>query len=322
MRRILVTGGCGFIGHHLVQGLLDRGDDVTVLDDHSTGPAANLVAGAHLRRGSVLDPEAVSTAAAHARPDLVFHLASLVGMRLTTCRPSDSFIVSQQGTRNLLHATGDAPVVLFSSSAVYGDASTGENNRLHTQEQLQSEALRYDGGVRGYASGKLALENEGRQARQRGRAVLTVRPFNVVGPRQSSSYGAVLPAFLQCAAEGRPLTVYDDGQQRRTFADVRTFVATLMALVHSPAAWQCETTFDLGTRDSTTILELARLVLAFTSSNAGIRFVPYTDAFPGRTDVRSRLPHLQPVENLVGPVQWPQLPDILASYRAARQPPA
>ena len=217
---VLVTGGAGFIGHHLVRALLEAGHAVRVLDDLSTGTRANLPQHPNLdfQPGSILDREAVATAARGAGS--IVHLAGLVGMRLVTRRPALAYRTTVEGTRNLLRATR-APIALLSSSAVYGieaETDTQESLPIH-----RSAPLAYDGGRPGYATGKWQMERMAQDAARDGRNILVVRPFNVVGHGQRSDSGMVLPRFIELARRGEPLTVYGDGMQTRCFTEVGVF---------------------------------------------------------------------------------------------------
>lgn len=301
--QVLVTGGAGFIGSHLVHALADAGHQVTVLDDLSTGRPESVenVPGVTLVRGNVLDAEAVSRAANGI--GLVFHLAGVVGMRLAARQSAYAYDIGHEGTRLVLEHTDDVPAVLISSSAVYG-LSDSSMALAETRPIDRATPLRYDGGTAGYATGKWELERLGVEAAQH-RPVLSVRPFNVVGPGQRGRYGMVLPTFLKQAAAGTALTVHGDGHQRRCFTDVDQFIDRLLRLASSATAWQAEpAVFNIGSNRETAINELARLVLEVTGSTAGSTHVPYTSVFPGRTDVTGRIPSLAALETAVGVTEW------------------
>lgn len=306
----LVTGGCGFLGHHLVRRLVSDGWQVTVLDDFSTGTWTNLPNSPQvsLVEGSVLDPVACRRAAEGV--SLVFHLAAVVGMRLAVSEREQAYRISEDGTRNVLEASGDARAVLFSSSAIYGLT----RKAAVSEDQVPGEegCLQYDGGYRGYASGKWALEQLGRAEAAAGRSILIVRPFNAVGERQSGTYGMVVPSFIQNALSGRALSVFDDGNQSRTFSEVRTVVNCLVNLLPVQEAWQVpHNVINIGTQQSTTIRELAQIVLAETGADVPLRFIPYGEAFPGKTDVRARIPDTKRLESRIGAVEWPPLRQIV-----------
>lgn len=308
--RILVTGGAGFLGHQLVKRLLDLGHEVVVLDDLSTGKRSNLPSDPRLIfvEGSILNPADCVKAAAGCAA--TFHLAAIVGMRLAAAYQEASYNIADAGTRHVLDATGDTPIILFSSSAVYGlttQAAVAEHETVG-----EANCLAYDGGKRGYASGKWRLEELGQEAMQAGRKVLIVRPFNAVGEGQVGTYGMVVPSFIQQALSNADITIYDDGLQSRTFSEVKCFVSVLDRLVHTPAAWDApNNVVNVGTQESTTIRGLAELVLETTGSSSTLSFRPYSDVFPGKSDVRARVPNTSRLESLIGPVQWPSLAEIV-----------
>jgi UDP-glucose 4-epimerase len=310
-RRVLVTGGCGFIGRHLASKLAASGCEVAIVDDLSTGSRdlfGERPSSLRCYEGSVTDLPFLQSVFQAFRPQLIFHLASLVGLKLTTRRPRETYDVSVTGAANLLRLMRDTPMVLFSSSAVYG-----RECRALDAEELRSAALDYDGGVPGYASGKLAAE---RMCAAAAGPVLMVRPFNVVGPGQSDRYGMVMPAFIRRAMAGDPLIVYDDGRQERTFAGVDAFLDALWRLIASPAAWISRRAYDLGSNRAISILDLARLVGRTCECEITIEHRPYAEAFPGKTDVRRRLPRLDAVQALIGALEWPPIEQIVRELMA------
>ena len=308
--RVLVTGGAGFLGRHLVERLLAAGREVVVLDDLSTGSIERLPSHTRLSVStrSVLDGPALEQAARGV--GFVFHLAGVVGMRRVAQEGALAYSVAADGTRAVLAATGGAPAVLVSSSAVYGLAPS--NPAREAEPIARDDVLAYDAGTPGYACGKLELERLGAEADAAGRAVLVVRPFNVVGEGQSDAYGMVLPTFLAAAAARRPLRVHGNGSQVRSFCDVGAFTDALLRLVDTPAAWQLGgAPINLGSPEPTSILELAKLVLAQTRSPSPVHFVPYATDYPGRTDVAARVPDVKRLTSLIGPMRWPPLEEIV-----------
>ena len=309
--RVLVTGGAGFLGRQLVARLAQAGREVVVLDDLSTGSLERLSPSTRIRvvTGSVLDPTALAEAATGA--EFVFHLAGVVGMKRVVQEQAHAYAVAADGTAAVLAATGAAPAVLFSSSAVYG--LTRSSPARESDLVSRDEALAYDAGTPGYACGKLEIERLGSAADAAGRPVLVVRPFNVVGEGQSEAYGMVLPTFLVAAAAGLPLRVHGNGSQVRSFCEVGAFTDALLRLVEAPAAWQLAgAPVNLGSPESTTILDLAKLVLAETRSSSPIHFVPYARDYPGRTDVAARVPDVKRLTSLIGPTEWPPLKAVVA----------
>ncbi len=311
---VLVTGGAGFIGRELVVRALAAGKRVCVLDDFSTGTRDGLPAHDRLAviEGSVTDRATVRAAARGVTH--VLHLASVVGMRLAVANQQRAWDVAVQGTRAVLEETRDCPVVLFSSSAVYGPRCA---NPAREDAPNEADALEYDGGRVGYAAGKRALESLGLEAAARGRDVLIVRPFNVVGPGQSGAYGMVVPTLLEAARSGRPMTVYDDGQQTRAFSDLATFCTCLERLVRARRAGAREhDVINIGAPQRTTIRELAEIVRDELAADAAVEFIPYDRVFPGRRDVPARVPDVTRLTSSIGSVDWPSVRTIVRALVA------
>lgn len=313
LSNILVTGGCGFIGSHLVPFLLYQGHSVTVLDDLSTGSLSNIPINnpkLTLIKGSVLDAEVVKQAATGC--DMIFHLASTVGMKLVYSKPKQSYLVSKVGTENIMLTDKHIPVVLFSSSAVYGltsEESMGEDISLPLEE-----ALAYDSQKFGYAAGKWELENIGKKHMKEGRKVMILRPFNVVGTGQSSNYGMVVPNFIKNSLAGKPLTIYNDGEQTRSFTCAETFTEILYRLIQHPEAWELgNNIINIGSKNCISINHLAEVILTACNSNSKIVYKPYEAVFPNKVDVKHRIPNLTRFTKLVGKVEWPEIQDIVTN---------
>ncbi|MDE0887449.1 MAG: NAD-dependent epimerase/dehydratase family protein [Myxococcota bacterium] len=308
---ILITGGAGFIGSWLARSMLARGLDVRILDDLSTGSVENIPQSRKLSfiQGSVRDPQSVRKAAEGA--ELVIHLAGLTGMRLAHALKKESFQIAADGTACLLaESPASARLVLFSSSAVYG--LTAGEAISETLEITDASVCSYDGGEVGYAAGKWKLEQLALQAAESGRQVLTLRPFNVVGPGQSPRYGMVLPSFVRRARAGDPLLVYDLGEQTRSFCDVRNFCETTMDLIDRPKAWALSgSPINIGNPEQTSIRGLAEMVIHEAGSQSKIINKPYAQVFPGRTDVQHRIPNVARLHSLVGRPTWMGIREIV-----------
>jgi len=311
--KILVTGGCGFLGSHIVPFLLSKGYSVNILDDLSTGSLDNIPLdndNLHYIRGTVLDKSLVKEAAQGC--DLIIHLASVVGVQLVYHEPDHSYNVSKSGTENILSTDKNIPVVLFSSSAVYG--LTEERGAKETSILEKEKSLAYDGHKHGYATGKWELERIGKLHSSQGRKVMIVRPYNVVGERQSPSYGMVVPGFIQKSKLGLPLTIYDDGEQTRSFTCAATFTNCLYKLINMPETWEVgNNIINIGSDNCVSINYLAKIILEATQSQSKIEHVPYETVFPNKKDVRHRVPDLERLTSLIGKVEWPHITEVISN---------
>ncbi len=252
MRQALVTGGAGFIGSHLVEGLLDAGWHVRVLDDFSTGNPANLAHLAdrvQLQRGSVTDPSATLTAAAGC--EAIFHLAALPSVVKSVEEPVLVHEVTATGTLHVLDAArrqGVRRLVYAASSSAYGDQPGAE--RVETDALLPLSP---------YAAAKLAGEHYCQAfTAVHGLETVRLRFFNVFGPRQDakSPYSGVIALFIAAMSAGRTPTIFGDGRQARDFVYVANVVQALLRAIDAPAA--SGKVYNIGNGQSTTILELVR----------------------------------------------------------------
>jgi UDP-glucose 4-epimerase len=300
--RHLVTGGAGFIGSHLVERLLARGDRVVVLDDLSTGRLANLAAVAghpdlEVVIGSVEDRTLVARAARGV--DRIHHLAARVGVELVVGEPVASIRTIVDGTQAVLEAArvDRIPVVLASSSEVYGDSAP-----VPLRESVPVVPGRTDEPRGGYACAKALSEWFGFAfMAEHGVPVSVARLFNTVGPRQTGRYGMVLPRFCEQARRGAPMTVHGDGAQTRCFAHVADVVDALIALGEQERA--VGRVVNVGSDTETSILELAVLVRDLADSRSPIECRPMAELAPARVrDTRRRVPDLALLRALVGTV--------------------
>lgn len=317
-RHCLVTGGAGFVGSHLCELLVARGDRVTVLDDLSTGCRENLAGlagrpGFELVIGSVRDPDCLRPLVR--RATAVFHLAAAVGVRTIVEKPLDSLLTNIEGTQNVLAAAADAggrPVLITSSSEVYGK---NENIPFAEDNDLVIGATT----IRrwGYACSKALDEFLAfAYAAEQGVPAVVTRLFNTIGPRQTGRYGMVVPRFVGQALAGEPLTVFGDGRQTRCFTYVADVAAALAVLIGHPAA--VGGVFNIGTRDEISIIDLARKVKRACNSASPIRLVAPEDAYgPGFEDMRRRVPDLERIERLIGYRPRVSLDEALARIIAA-----
>ncbi|MFM7842829.1 MAG: NAD-dependent epimerase/dehydratase family protein [Planctomycetota bacterium] len=305
MKRVLVTGGAGFIGSHLTEALLARGDHVLVVDDESTGSARNLQ---HLRgnsqlqfqSGSVSDPQLIKTMVDGV--DEVYHLAAAVGVALIARQPIETIERNVYPTEMLLaevrrrFAAGQRiKFFLASTSEVYGKnpkAVWTEDDDLVFGPTTKA---RWSYGASKAIDEFLAIACH----RQYQLPVVVGRFFNVVGPRQSGAYGMVLPRFVDAACHHRSLVVHDDGQQTRCFAHVSDVVRAILGLMSCEAA--VGRVFNIGSDEPISIVELARRVIRWASSPSQIEFQSYAAAYDQDfEDIRHRVPDLSRLRDTIG----------------------
>ncbi|MBM3461788.1 MAG: NAD-dependent epimerase/dehydratase family protein [Armatimonadetes bacterium] len=296
--KVLITGGAGFIGSHLADHLLERGCEVWVIDDLSSGSLDNLHP--HPRLHVVIDSvtnEAVMNELTH-RVDHVYHLAAVVGVRLVVESPVRTLEVNLRGTEvvlKLAHRFGKR-VLLASTSEVYG--RQGENRPLSEDgERIYGPTTV---GRWSYAAAKAIDEFLGlAYHRERGLEVVIPRFFNTVGPRQTGRYGMVIPRFVEAALAGAPIIVHGDGSQRRSFTYVGDAVQAITRLMAAPQA--VGEVINVGSGAQISILELAHLVREMVGSDSEIRTVSYEEAYgPGFEDMRFRQPCTRKLERLAG----------------------
>jgi len=298
--RYLITGGAGFIGSHLAEALLGRGEEVFVLDDLSTGSVENIrhlksQPRFHYKFDSIQDRHVLAEWVDEA--DIVVHLAAAVGVRLIVESPVRTLETNVHGTQLVLDAASKKkkPVFLASTSEVYGKS---EKVPFHEDADLVLGPTTK--GRWSYAASKaldefLALS----YWKERKQPVVIARLFNTVGPRQTGRYGMVLPNFVRQAMDGKPITVFGTGQQSRCFCDVRDTVEAIVRLLRTDRA--IGEVVNIGTDEEITIEELARLVKQRTRSDSRIAFVPYDQAYePGFEDMPRRVPALGKLETLTG----------------------
>lgn len=320
--KVLITGGAGFIGSHLADAYIQRGDEIYVIDDLSTGKIENIQ---HLK-GNPRFHYTIETV--HNQPviaelvdqcDVIFHLAAAVGVKLIVESPVRTIETNVRGTEVVLSIANKKKkkVLIASTSEVYGlssDVPFREDGNLVMGATTK--------GRWSYACSKaidefLALA----YWREKKLPTIVVRLFNTVGPRQTGQYGMVIPTFVKQALAGRPLTVYGDGNQTRCFGYVGDVVGALVKLMDRDEA--VGQVFNIGSNYEISILQLAQRVKELTNSTSEIVFVPYDEAYEeGFEDMPRRVPDITKIGNLVGYRPEMDLDGILESvidYQSGRR---
>jgi UDP-glucose 4-epimerase len=298
--RVLITGGAGFVGSHLAEALLDRGDEVFILDNLSTGSIDNVV---HLKPNPrfhyTIDSVSNEPVLAELvdRADIVVHLAAAVGVKLIVEQPVHTIETNVHGTEVVLkHANKKKKLVLVAStSEVYGksaDVPFREDADLVLGPTAKHRWA--------YACSKMIDEFLALAYwKERKLPVIVVRLFNTVGPRQTGQYGMVIPNFVRQALAGQPITVFGDGTQSRSFTYVGDVVRAMVALIDEPRA--VGQVFNIGNGHEITIRELAEKIRKMTGSTSEIVMVPYDQAYEaGFEDMPRRVPDIGRIHALIG----------------------
>lgn len=309
--RYLITGGAGFIGSHLAERLLEKGEQVVLLDNLSTGSMENI---RHLKGSDRLEyhldgienrqilAELVDDA------DVIVHLAAAVGVKLIVESPVRTIETNVNGTQLILEAASKKKklVLIASTSEVYG-----KNTNVPFHEDADLVLGPTTKGRWSYAASKaldefLALS----YWKEKKQPVIVVRFFNTVGPRQTGRYGMVLPNFVKRALDGEPIEVYGNGQQSRCFCDVRDTVEALLRLM--PLDRAVGEVINIGNTEEVTIENLAKIVKHRTGSDSPIKFVPYDKAYePGFEDMMRRVPSIEKLHAMTGFRPQTNLADII-----------
>ena len=301
--KYLVTGGAGFIGSHLTEQLISRGDQVVILDNLSTGLSDNLSAiknKVEFEQGNILDKVLVEKLVSNS--DYVVHLAAALGVLNIVNKPLGSLKSNLQGTEIVLEAANKykKPVLIASTSEVYG-----KNDKVPLNEE-DDRVIGHPLKSRwSYSEAKAIDESlayfyfleEGLQSR-------IVRFFNTVGPRQLGNYGMVVPRFVNSALKGEALSVYGSGEQIRCFCHINDAVKGLLLVMDSDNA--IGEVFNVGNNQQISIMELAKKVIEITGSKSTIEKIAYEKAYPaGFEDMQRRVPDISKIKQVLG---WsPQL---------------
>ncbi|MDP6868390.1 MAG: GDP-mannose 4,6-dehydratase [Acidimicrobiales bacterium] len=309
--RALITGGAGFIGSHVADCLLERGDQVVLLDDLSTGRLSNIEhlednQDAEFVLGSILNADLVDHVVS--RVDVVYHLAAAVGVNLIVEKPLESLMTNIRGTETVVekaHKYGKRTLVT-STSEIYGknvsDSLSEDDDRIlgsplksrwsYSEAKAIDEILAYT------------------YWREKGLETVIVRLFNTVGPRQTGSYGMVVPRFVSQALRNESITVFGDGTQTRCFCYVGDVVTGLVALSEHPDAFG--KVFNLGGVEEVSISDLAQRVIERSGSTSEVEFIPYDVAYEeGFEDMERRVPDNTRAHKLVGFAPTASLDDII-----------
>ena len=316
MTKFLITGGAGFVGSHLTQALLNRNDDVVVLDNFSTGQQKNL-AGTKARviSGSIFVKKLVEDLVS--KSDQVLNLPEPLGVFNIVNKPLESLKTNLQGAEIVLNAAAQfkKPILVTSTSEIYG-----KNDKVPLSEEddrLLGSTLKSRWS---YSEAKAIDESMAYfYFQEQGLPVRLVRLFNTVGPRQVGHYGMVVPRFVTAALKNENISVYGDGNQVRCFCHVTDAVAALLKVIDSKEA--VGQVFNIGNNQQITIMELAKKVIEVTGSKSKIELVPYEKAYgPGFEDMQRRVPDISKIKKMLGwepKIGLEQIIKDIAAYNSA-----
>ena len=313
--RALITGGAGFIGSHLADALIARGDSVIILDNMSTGSAKNI---AHLQgkvgvhEGDIRDKALVEKLTEQS--EIVFHMAAALGVKNIMEHTLESIDRNFNGSEIVLRASTkfNKRLIIASTSEIYGKNPKQPLNEESDRVVGAPQKIRWT-----YADAK-ALEEAVAHTlhKTNGLKVTTVRFFNTVGPRQTGQYGMVVPRFIQSALRNEPITIYDDGSQTRVFCHVEDAVRAVITLSETDST--IGDYFNVGGVGEKTIKELATRVIERTNSTSTIRFIPYSEAYPpGFEDMQRRVPDISKIKRLINWEPEHSLDSIIDSVAAS-----
>ncbi len=313
--RAFITGGAGFIGSHLADALIARGDAVTILDNMSTGSQKNI---AHLEgkitvhNGDIRDADLVNKLVQEA--DIVFHMAAALGVKNIMEHTIESIDRNFNGSEVVLNAATkhNKRLIIASTSEIYGK---NPNQPLHEESDRVVGAPQK---IRWTYSDAKALEEAVAHTlhKTHGLKVTTVRFFNTVGPRQTGQYGMVVPRFIQAALKNEDIVIYDDGSQSRVFCHVEDAVRAVLTLTDTDST--IGDYFNVGGAGEITIKELAAKIIERTNSKSEIKHIPYTDAYPaGFEDMQRRVPDITKIKKTIGWQPTHTLDSIIDSVAAS-----
>ena len=292
--KYLITGGAGFIGSHLSDALVARGDSVIVVDNLSTGKN-EVVPSVEFIQGSIFDEKLMDSLVS--KVDHVLHLAAAVGVFNIVNKPLESLMTNIKGTEIMLELCDKykKPILITSTSEVYGKNNTVPLNEESDRVLGSPLKSRWS-----YSEAKAIDESMAYFYHQeKGLEVRLIRLFNTVGPRQVGHYGMVVPRFVSAAVSGSALSVYGSGEQIRCFCHVADAVRALLLVMDSDKA--IGEVFNVGNNQQISIMDLAKKVISVTGSSSAIEMVAYEKAYPaGFEDMERRVPDISKIERVLG----------------------
>jgi UDP-glucose 4-epimerase len=312
--RVLVTGGAGFIGSHLTDALIARGDQVVALDNFSTGSTANIK---HITKnfeiidGDIRNVDLINDTIKDV--DLVFHMAAALGVNTILESPLESISTNITGSEVVLNAAANHKkrILIASTSEIYGKNPKQPLNETDDRVVGSPQKIRWS-----YSDAKAIEEAMAFSLNQeKDLKVTTARLFNTVGPRQSAHYGMVVPRFVRSALKNDPISIYGDGTQSRVFCHVHDAIEALLALVGTDKT--VNEVYNVGGTGEITIKELADVVIKETNSQSSIEFIPYEKAYaPGFEDMQRRVPDISKIKQELGWAPKKNLSEIIADVAA------
>jgi UDP-glucose 4-epimerase len=295
--RVLITGGAGFIGSHLADALIARGDNVVALDNFSTGSTANIK---HITKnleiidGDIRNTELINETTRDV--DLVLHMAAALGVNTILESPLESISTNITGSEVVLNAAANYKkrILIASTSEIYGKNPKQPLNESDDRVVGSPQKIRWS-----YSDAKAIEEAMAFSLNQdKGLKVTTARLFNTVGPRQSAQYGMVVPRFVKAALSNEPINIYGDGTQSRVFCHVQDAIEALLALVATDKT--INEVYNVGGTGEITIKTLAETIIKQTNSKSTIEYIPYEKAYaPGFEDMQRRVPDISKIKEAI-----------------------
>jgi UDP-glucose 4-epimerase len=296
--RVFITGGAGFIGSHLADHYVNVGDQVTLLDNFSTGAQENI---AHLKDavttvdGDIRNIELIEQLTKDA--DLVLHMAAALGVNTILESPLESMSTNIAGSEVVLLAAAkyNKRIIIASTSEIYGKNPKQPLSETDDRVVGAPQKIRWT-----YSDAKAIEEAMAFALHQENKLpVTTVRLFNTVGPRQTGRYGMVVPRFVQAALKNEPISIYGDGTQSRVFCHVDDAVQAIVTMANTDST--IGDVYNVGGTGEVTIKQLAQKVIAVTGSSSAITYIPYSDAYPsGFEDIQRRVPDISKIKAAIG----------------------